>query len=173
MEKPSRRRGKTKLANPSLVPVMDAMFTLIFFLLMSSNFLKINEISSNIPFVSNDEKIQDQNLGLTIQVNTNDIQILTGVPSQAYKSIPRGADGKYDLELLRAELIKLKKLHPKEITALLEPVADVTYEELVNIMDNVRETQNTDDTIYLKDEKGMDIQTNQLFSNIVFTNIRS
>jgi len=173
MEKPSRRRSKNNLANPSLVPVMDAMFTLIFFLLMSSSFLKINEISSNIPFVSNDDKIQDQNLGLTIQVNTDNIQILTGTPSRPYKTISRVANGGYDLEQLRAELISLKKIHPKEMTALLEPVADITYEELVNIMDNIRETKNTDDTIYTKDEKGLDIQTNQLFSNIVFTNIRS
>jgi biopolymer transport protein ExbD len=173
MQKPSRSRRKVVLANPSLIPVMDAMFTLIFFLLMSSSFLKLNEISSNIPFVSEDDKIQDQKLGLTIQVNTDNIQILTGTPSLIYKSIPRLADGAYNLEQLRIELIKLKKSHSKEITALLEPVADITYEELVNIMDNVRETKNTDETIYLKDEKGIDVQTNQLFSNIIFTNIRT
>jgi biopolymer transport protein ExbD len=173
MQKPSRSRRKVILANPSLIPVMDAMFTLIFFLLMSSSFLKLNEISSNIPFVSEDDKIKDQNFGLTIQVNTDNIQILTGTPSQIYKSIPRAVDGAYNLEQLRIELIKLKKSHPKEITALLEPVADITYEELVNIMDNVRETKNTDETIYFKDEKGIDVQTNQLFSNIIFTNIRT
>lgn len=172
MEKPSRSRRKKNLANPSLVPVMDAMFTLIFFLLMSSSFLKLNEISSNIPFVSDQEKIEDQNLGLTIQVHPEDIQILTGTPLRSYKTIPRIGET-YDLETLRVELIKLKKQHPKEITALLEPVADITYEELVNIMDNIREIKNTDDTIYIKDEKGIDTQTNQLFSNIIFTNIRT
>ena len=49
---PSRRKTKKQMAKPNLIPILDAVFIFIFFLLMSANFIKIFEISSDVPIVS-------------------------------------------------------------------------------------------------------------------------
>lgn len=173
-KRPSRRSKKHEVTRPNLIPILDAVFIFIFFLLMSANFVKIFEISSDVPIVSDAEPPKNQKpLALTLKVDNESIRAYVGVPSRRVRSFKRISRGKYDLESLHNWLITIKKKNKKEKSVILEPLIDLTYEEIVNIMDSVRLLRNTDPDIYRKTKSGLDEKVRELFDNIVFGNIRS
>ena len=171
----SRRKGHKETTRPNLIPILDAVFIFIFFLLMSASFLKFYEIQSDVPIISDQEppKTKKEPLALTLKVKENSISVLTGIPGNVVRNFKKLEDGKYDLGSLRAFLINLKKKHLSEKTVVLEPLVDVTYEEIVNIMDAVRMLKKTDPSLWRKDKDGVDQKVTELFNNIVFGNIRS
>ncbi|WP_127717741.1 biopolymer transporter ExbD [Halobacteriovorax sp. HLS] len=172
---PSRRKNKKEVKKPNLIPILDAVFIFIFFLLMSASFLNIHEIQSDVPIISNQEPPKNKKppLALTLKIRASNIQILTGVPGSVRKSIGKNSDGDYDLVALRTYLIGLKKSNATEKDIVLEPLVDLQYEELVKIMDSVRILKNTDPDIWTTGKDGSDIRIKELFSNIVFGNIQS
>ena len=175
LRKPSRRAlARPKPPRPDLIPIMDSVFIFIFFLLMSANFIKIFEIPSDVPFFSDttpDSK--EKPLGLTIRVSETEIQILTGLPASIIKTIRKLNATDYDLNTLHETLLDLKKRHPKENVAIIEPQIDLAYEKLVQIMDEIRLLRHTDPEFYLKDSKGTEQRLKSLFGDIIFGNIQS
>ena len=136
-----RRKPEEKL---NLVPIMDAIFIFIFFLLMSSTFLRIYEIGSDVPIVSDAEPPKDQKdpLALTLTAETNEITLARGLPSRSFKKFKRQPNGEFNYEEIHSVLIDLKKDHLDENTIIFEPVGDLTYDEIVKIMDAVRVLNN-------------------------------
>ena len=59
-----------------------------------------------------------------------------------------------------------------EKDVILEPLVDVTYEEIVNVMDAIRYLKKSDPSLFRK-EGGVDVKVKELFSKIVFGNIQS
>lgn len=176
MQLPSRRyRKRNDTTKIPLTSLLDATFIFIFFLLITANFIKIFEIGSDVPTISEQEPPKNEKppLALTLTIEESKIQIMTGVPSRLVKVIERNASGFYNLEELHSFLVSLKQSNPSEKVAVFEPVVDLTYADLVKIMDEVRILRNTDPSIYTKDKKGIDIRATELFDNIVFGNIQS
>ena len=172
---PSRKSKKLGSKNLPLIPILDAVFIFIFFLLMSANFTKIFEIASDVPIVSEQEPPKDKKkpLALTLKISEKGIEIYTGVPANFRKRIEAVGPGRYDLASLHTYLIALKQQNMDEKDVVLEPVIDITYEELVAIMDAVRLLENTDPALYRKDKNGIDVRVEELFANVVFGNIQS
>lgn len=174
MHAPSKRRKRRPDDKLNLTSIMDAIFIFIFFLLMSANFIKVFEINSPIPMVSEEEPQDDKKpLALTLNIEEDRIDIFTGVPSALYKKISRNTEGKYDLEALHQAMIELKNANPKEEAIIFMPMIDINYEELVKVMDSVRLITNTDEPIFVKGKDGIDTKITTLFSNILFGNIGS
>ena len=173
---PSRRRNKKEFERLNLIPILDAVFIFIFFLLLSANFVKVFEINSNIPIVSSDPvppKIKKP-LNLTLEVHSNRIDVLTGIPSHRVKSFSKTGTGDYDLENLHSYLIALKSKYKYERTVILDPRIDLEYEKIIGIMDAIRMFRTTDQSVYFKDPKtGGDIKLEHLFDDIVFGSIKS
>jgi biopolymer transport protein ExbD len=171
----SRKRNKKKDQGLNLVPILDAVFILIFFLLMSAQFVKIFEIGSDVPIISNSEppKSKKKPLALTVAITKRGFSLSTGVPSRRIKTIKKTTDGNYNLVALHDFLVNLKKRNLKEETIVLEPIVDLTYEEIVKIMDEVRLMKKTDDSLFVKDKDGIDVQLKTLFSKIMFGNLMS
>ena len=174
-KKPTSRHRKKKEQGLNLVPILDAVFILIFFLLMSAQFVKIFEIGSDVPILSDSEppKNKKKPLALTLEIKKNSIDILTGVPSKRVKRIKKTTEGFYDLVTLHDYLVNLKKRHISEDSIILEPIVDLTYEEIIKIMDEVRILKKTDDPLFKKDKDGLDVQLKTLFHKIVFGNLMS
>ena len=172
---PSRRSKKYQFKRPNLIPILDAVFIFIFFLLMSADFIKIFEIQSNVPIVSNSPppKNKKRPLALTLRIYKDYIGIYTGVPSVRSAKITKVSKNSYDLNKLHSYLLKLKSKHINERTIIFEPIFDLKYDELVKIMDSVRLIRNTDNSIYKKDKDGNDQKIRVLFDDIVYGNIRS
>ena len=74
LRKPSRKNYKYEFKRPNLIPILDAVFIFIFFLLLSANFLQVYEINSNVPTVSSSPPPKNQkpiNLGIKIYEKKN------------------------------------------------------------------------------------------------------
>ncbi len=173
---PSRRRNDVEPERLNLIPILDAVFIFIFFLLMSANFVKVYEINSNIPILSNVPvpKVIKKPLNLTLEIFNNRIDVLTGIPSRKAKSISKDGSGEYDLERLHNYLITLKGRYLYERTVILEPKVDLDYEKIIGVMDAIRMFRTTDQGFYYKDKKtGADVRVENLFDDIVFGNIKS
>jgi biopolymer transport protein ExbD len=173
--RPTSRRKVKKDERLNLIPILDAVFIFIFFLLMSAQFVKIFEIGSDVPMVSNEPppKNQKKPLALTLTINKNSLTLKAGVPSRTLKSFGKSPDGEYDLLSLHDYLVNLKKQNVNENSIIFEPRIDLTYEDIVKIMDSVRMLKKTDDSIFKKDKDGIDVQVQELFQKIVFGNIMS
>lgn len=171
---PSSRKRKKPVKNLNLIPILDSVFIFIFFLLMSANFIEFHEIQSNVPIVSSNSKPPKKKpLALMVQILPGSLKVYRGVEARLIKTIGKLPDGKYDLESLHDYLVKLKVRFKKEKSIMLEPLTDVNYQVLVQIMDAVRQFRTTDPAVFIKDKNNMDKKIQQLFPDIVFTNIQS
>ncbi len=172
---PTSRKRKKPEDKLNLIPIMDSIFIFIFFLLMSATFLKINEVGSDVPIVSDQEPEKEKNpLALTLVADTNEIVLSKGVPSREIRSFQRNKEtGLFNYEELHAELINIKKEHVKENTIVFEPIGDLTYEEIVKIMDAVRVLNKTDEAIFKTNKEGIDEKIKDLFTKIIFSNLMS
>ena len=99
-------------------------------------------------------KNQKKPLALTVEITKSGFLLSTGVPSKRIKNIRKTKEGDYDLVTLHDFLVNLKKTNLKEETIVLEPIVDLTYEEIVKIMDEVRLLKKTDDSLFVKDKDG-------------------
>lgn len=172
---PSHRKTKKEDNNKiNLVPILDAVFILIFFLLLSSQFLSIFEINSDVPLVSaNDPPPKKKPLALTVEIRENALWVFTGVPSRLETQIPKDEEGEYDFVALHNYMVEKKRKHVEERTIIIEPVIDVEYEKIVQIMDAVRMLLPTDETFFMKNKEGIEEEVQVLFDKIMFGNIFS
>jgi biopolymer transport protein ExbD len=140
---PSGRNHRVKPDTElNLVPMIDMVTNLMFFLMMFAATLPVVMIDAPLPKIAStaDEvkKAQDdQNkMEVTVTINHSGFQIKSDVGST---TIGMGADGKYPYAELHNFLIKLHEKRPnaKEIT--LMPADDTAYEVMVEVMDASRE----------------------------------
>ena len=172
---PSRRKSRKEITRPNVTPILDAVFIFIFFLLMSANFIKLFEISSDVPMLSDQPPPKNQKppLSLTLKITEKGLDIFSGVPLKHMMTFNPDPEGNYDFDALKQYLIDVKKRHPSENSIVFEPLIDIKYEKLVEIMDAVRILKDIDEPIYYKDNDGIDTRAKNLFGNIVFGNIQS
>jgi biopolymer transport protein ExbD len=172
---PSGRKRKKEEQKLNLIPILDAIFIFIFFLLMSANFIKVNEIQSDVPIISSSPppKVKKKPLALTVTVKKNSLIVMTGVPAKIRKVIKNKTQDSYDMQTLHDYLLTIKKSNLSENTVILEPKHDVPYEVLIKIMDSIRLFNETDEAFFFKDKDGISRKIELLFGNIVFGNIMS
>jgi biopolymer transport protein ExbD len=152
----SRGRKLKKPERLNLIPILDAIFIFIFFLLMSAQFIEIHEIASDAPVTSTlTHEDKKKPLSLVLVVTDKYIKVKTGLKSKTLKTI-RLENGQYKLKELRETLISLKQNHKGESTIILKPDRKVKYLKIVTIMDTV------------KDYKTANGITRDLFKKIVF-----
>ena len=172
LKAPSRRKRREPVKKLNLIPILDAVFIFIFFLLMSANFIKIFEIPSDVPIISAGAPPKNEKpLALRAVVKPSGISLYRGVPSRFFRSIGKTANGEFDYESLHLELIKLKKRYVNESEMIIEPAVSISYEEIIKVMDAVRTVRKTDESIYKK-EGQLDVRIYNLFDKIVFGNIQ-
>jgi len=172
---PSHRKVKKAGSDKiNLVPILDAVFILIFFLLLSSQFISIFEINSDVPLVSaNDPPPKKKPLALTVEIREKALWVFSGVPSRLETQIPKNEEGEYDLIALHNYMIEKKRKHVEERSIIIEPVIDVEYDKIILIMDAVRMLLPTDETFFMKNKEGIEEEVEVLFDKIMFGNIFS
>lgn len=175
MKLPSSRRKRRPEQKINLVPIMDAVFIFIFFLLMSAQFLQVMEIGSPVPIISNETPPQEDKNPLVLQLLIQEAELVLtkGMNKQIVGRYGRRVDGSYELDELHQKLIELKKTKIEEETIIFQPEWDLAYEDIVKIMDSVRVLKKTDEALFRKDKDGLDIKVQSLFSKIIFGNLMS
>lgn len=134
------KRVEHKIEKLNLIPIMDAVFIFIFFLLFSAQFIKIYEISSDAPVISEippEEKLKKEPLNAIVKVNNQGITVTTGVDSKIYRQIDLIA-GEYDFKELKKIALELKNSKPDEEYIIISPIETINYNNIVKAMDAVQ-----------------------------------
>ena len=129
----ARYRGRHDI---NVVPMIDMMIILVFFLIFTAVFTKTNILELNLPGADSAVPDLPQGLNLEVIVRADKIEVadrgtglLQTLPSQ---------QGTYDLKGLQdyLTLVKSKYNDKTDATILLEQ--EIAYDTLVKVMDTVR-----------------------------------
>ena len=163
--KPSmRRRSETLEMDLDIRPVMNLMVVLIPLLIASAEWVKLGIIEINVPpskaaGAGEGEESQDEvkekelKLGLKVAVTHDGITIgnamvlLSGEEGEEGPTVPKNEDGTYNYEKLKKELIEIKKkIEGKDYRdknrAVLTASAEIEYQVIIDIMDNIQTYEN-------------------------------
>ncbi len=129
----ARYRGRHEI---NVVPMIDMMIILVFFLIFTAVFTKTHVLELNLPGA--DAAVPDlpEGLNLEVIVRKDMIEVAdrgTGV----LRTVPRAAD-QYDLRGLSDYLQLVKSKYPDVHAATILLERDVEYDTLVQVMDTVR-----------------------------------
>lgn len=154
-------RKKRKIEPLNLIPILDSVFILVFFLLMTAQFLKLYEIGSDLPIISDTPPPVNivEPLNLTLRVDRQYISIHTGKDLSMRAFLENNPDGSYRLEELQGHILRIKNENMSENAVVIEPSGRVIYDELIKIID------------YVRDYRSSDGKRANLFSQIVFGNL--
>ncbi len=165
-------KGKKKDVRLNLTTVLDATLILTFFLLQSAQFLDVFEIASDAPAVKTleDAKKDPQlPLNLVLEISKHEIVVKTGLSEEIISNIRRDpASATFDMDGLQAVLQTLKLANPKENSAIFKPDPDVSYPDIVELMDAVRELNRKKAPMDLEDAHHQRIKTRKMFDQIIF-----
>lgn len=133
MRNHARYRGRHEI---NVVPMIDMMLILVFFLIFTAVFTKTNILELNLPGANSAVPDLPEGLNLEVIVRKDAIEIAdrgTGL----LRSLP-SQDGAYDLQALSEYLQLVKSKYPDEQDATILLEQDVRYDTLVRVMDTVR-----------------------------------
>lgn len=158
-----QRRKNTEITRLNLIPILDAIFIFIFFLLMSAQFIDIYELNTDAPITSTSSDPKMKPLNLTITLNRNKLLVTTGLDNKQL-----GVFKEDELEKFNNALIKLKIDNPKETSAILRPSSSFPYHKIIKVIDFTREVQKKDQFITAVNKRNEKYTTNKLFDQIIF-----
>ena len=151
-----RNHAKYKGRNDlNIVPMIDMMVILVFFLLFTAVFSNTNILELNLPAPNSSVPELPKGLNLEVIVRRNVIEVAdrgTGV----LRTLPK-KEGEYDFAGLSAFLQDVKARYPTVLAASVLLEQDVPYDVLVQTMDNTRVWQN---------RAGVGLQNVELFPDI-------
>ncbi len=171
MRVPSARRKKIVSEKLNLIPILDSVFILIFFLLFSVNFTNLFELHSEVPIISNSSPPQNKiPFLLTLKVNQNSYELFQGLELKNIASFKNKNINQRN-ENLHKKIIEIKKENPKENDIVFEINLNISYDKIVDLMDIVSVLRPDDESIYYKDKSNSDIKVTNLFKNIIFNEL--
>jgi biopolymer transport protein ExbD len=149
----AKYRGRNDL---NIVPMIDMMVILVFFLLFTAVFSNTNILELNLPAPNSSVPELPKGLQLEVHVRHTGIDIADR-NSGILRSLPMTAAAEYDYKGLSEYLQFVKSKYPgtTEASVLLE--SDIPYDVLVQTMDNVRLYQMNDAPLFTKVELFPDI----------------
>ena len=171
----SRRRSKQEPAELNLVPFIDAMVTLIGFLLFTTSLMAIVSIESPFPSASSkmtQEKLKEKPLQLTLSIRENESEIWSPFDRVKSRKIPHSEEGQPDIPAIHLAMTEVKQEFPLETKVVVVPAAGTSYDVLISVMDSVRTVDATDPPIFIKNPAtGNDELVKTLFPEVIFGNL--
>lgn len=177
-----RRMKKIKINHHSefeldLAPLLAVMVKLVPVLLISSAFVQMMVIETELPQVVN-EAIQRQeqqptptNVALEVDAKDGINIVITEKGKDQVENIPL-KNGAFDYATLHQKLVAVKKAHPEIFKIELNPDGKVPYNEVVKVMDEARQARDSSIKFPVFDTKqGKNVETNYMFPEIVFANM--
>ena len=148
------------MAKLNLIPILDAIFIFIFFLLMSAEFVQLVEISINKTTVRNDLN-KKEGLSLNLFLGEKDVVIETEKNGKKDRTKIKGLVGENKFEEVYKKIIEIKRKNIKERKVTIIPNRKVKYEKIIRIMEVVR-------TIKKEDQEKMGLKESHLFDQFKF-----
>lgn len=161
----------------NLVPMLDALVTLIAFLLFSMSFIAIVGLESLVPVVNDmpvEEQLQlkDKPVQITLTLGEREAEVWSPFDRFEAKVIPNLPDGSPDANAIHSALLSVKEIFPFERQIVFVPAPTTSYDQLVSAMDAARQLEAGDPPIYYKNpQTNVERAATELFPNIVFGNL--
>jgi len=148
----AKYRGRNDL---NIVPMIDMMVILVFFLLFTAVFSNTNILELNLPAPNSSVPELPKGLQLEVIVRKNTIEIADR-NSGVLRALPR-KEGEYDYKGLSDFLQFVKSKYPTVMAANVLMEEDIPYDVLVQTMDSVRLFEKDDAPAFTKVELFPDI----------------
>ena len=130
----ARYRGRHDI---NVVPMIDMMIILVFFLIFTAVFTKTNILELNLPGADSAVPDLPEGLNLEVIIRKDKIEVAdrgTGL----LKTVPVKGGGGYDLTGLQDYLKLVKTKYPDKTDATILLEQEIAYDTLVQVMDTVR-----------------------------------
>jgi biopolymer transport protein ExbD len=121
----------------NIVPMIDMMVILVFFLIFTAVFSKTNILQLNLPANASAAPLDlPKGLKLEVIIRPNDLVVndRNSGPLKVLDNTPTG----YDLDGLSEYMRRVKATYPQMTDATVLPGPNVAYDTLVQVMDTVR-----------------------------------
>src|SRR5450631_4474778 len=120
----------------NIVPMIDMMVILVFFLIFTAVFSKTNILQLNLPASSTAVPDLPKGLKLEVIIRPDDL-VVNDRNSGPLKTLANTASG-YDLENLSEFMRRIKSQYPQMMDATILSGPNITYDALIQVMDTVR-----------------------------------
>jgi len=120
----------------NIVPMIDMMVILVFFLIFTAVFTKTNIVPLNLPASSTAAPELPKGLKLEVIIRAADL-VVNDRNSGPLKTLPNTPEG-LDLEGLSEFMQRVKSQFPDMTDATILPSPETSYDTLVQVMDAVR-----------------------------------
>lgn len=159
----------------NLVPMLDALITMIAFLLYTMTMLALVTIESPAPVSStaeNEKQLKTRPLQLTLTLSTDYAELWSPFELIQPKKLAYTPDGQPDVNLIHQAIVEVKQKFQTETKLVLVPHNGITYDTIVAVMDAVRKAEPTDPSLFRKNpQTGTDEPVTDLFPEIIFGNL--
>jgi biopolymer transport protein ExbD len=121
----------------NIVPMIDMMVILVFFLIFTAVFSKTNILQLNLPANASAAPLDlPKTLKLEVIIRKDDLVVndRNSGPLKVLENTPNG----YDLDGLSEYMRRVKATYPQMTDATILPGPNVSYDTLVQVMDTVR-----------------------------------
>ncbi len=142
------RREKRDAQEMDLLPVMNLMVTLIPFLLLGAAFFKLGNIPTSIPDnvpASDSPPPTEIKVTMNCEIDANKVTLSGGAAgldeaaTDAMSAVFANKGGQRDLKGISDHLARIKSQYPKSDTVMVLPSDTTKYQDLVVILDTMRE----------------------------------
>lgn len=159
-----------------LAPLLAVMVKLVPVLLVSSAFVQLMIIETELPqvvqeAVQNNDKNADVHVAMEVDPKVGIRIVVTEKDGKDQETVVPLNGGAYDYATLHQKLVALKTAHPSVFKIDLRPAAGVEYGELVKVMDEARRARDSKLTFPVPGgAPGQETRTPYMFPEIVFAN---
>ena len=135
----ARAQNKHPTPKVNVVPILDAVFIFIFFLLMSTQFIEYFQISTAKPRIKNvtgSELAQKEPKQIKLLLSNEKIEVVQGMNE---KSLGAFGYEEQQIQELKAMLRDLKNKNPQENSVIIKPYKDVKYSNVIIAIDSAQQ----------------------------------
>lgn len=177
-----RRMKKLKINHHSefdldLAPLLAVMVKLVPVLLVSSAFVQLMIVETELPQVVQEaiqkqEQKKEEVTSISIEADhTSGVRIIITEKGKQQVETVAMKDNSFDYPAVHLKLVEVKKSHPEIFKIEISPDAKVAYKEIVKIMDVARKTNDGVTKFPVYDSKqGKETQTDYMFPEVIFAN---
>lgn len=175
MHRLKRSRAQDATFDLNLAPILDIIVAVVPLLLLSIAFVQVKMIDTSVPQVVAEamQRANDKS-PTTVALKVSKQKGFVFEVSKNGKTTPVsiGNKGKdWDLEMLSATALTIKKQNPEVFRLDMSPEADVNLDELVVVMDKLRRTPDAQKVAFVDPASGQSLETELMFPNVLFANV--
>lgn len=172
------KRSSDAAFDLNLAPFLDIIVSIIPLLLLSAVFVEIKMVESPIPqlvaeAIDNANKKNEKEISISLKVSRkNGYEFVVTDKGKQNKTRVVLKNGQFDYDGLLEATRKIKVVYPDVFNLQIHPDKEVSFDEIIKTMDQIRRETVAGRKIAFTDPKsGKKIETDLMFPNVTFGNV--